>query len=83
MSESSCQRPQTATEPRVVDRQITDDDVRLLGRSLLGFGILGFIMPLALAFWTGNVILDFVALIIGVIGATLSRHSFVTFPWTA
>ena len=83
MSEHSCQPPQSVGEPGVADRRITDADVRLLGRSLLGFGILGFIAPLVFAFWTGSVITDFVALMIGVIGATLNRRSFVTFPWTA
>ncbi len=83
MSEHSCQPPQAVGEPGVVDRRITDADVRLLGRSLVGFGTLAFIAPLALASWTGSVIVDFVALVIGVIGATLSRRSFETFPWTA
>ena len=83
MSENSRQPPQAVGEPGIVDRRITDADVRLLGRSLLGFGILGFSAPLVLACWTGNVSPDPVALIIGVVGATLSRRSFVTFPWTA
>lgn len=82
MSENSSQPPQAVGEPGVVDRRITDNDVRLLRWSLLGFGTFGFIAQFVLAFWTCNVIPDIFALMIGVIGATLSRRSFVTFPWT-
>jgi hypothetical protein len=83
MSEGLCQPAPAARESEVVDRRITDGDVRLLRRSLIGFGFVGFVAPLVLAFWTGRVYFDIVALIIGVIGARLDRRSFVTFPWTA
>lgn len=84
MSENPSQSSQAACEPdRVVDRSITDRDVRLLGRSLLAFGILGFSTPLVLVFRTGMLNVDFAAFFIGATGATLNRRSFVTFPWTA
>lgn len=83
MSENPCQSPQAACEPEgVVDRSITDHDLRLLRWSLLGFGLFGFITPLVLASKTGRVNLDIVAFFIGATGATLNRRSFVTFPWT-
>ena len=66
-----------------VDRRVTDEDVRLLRWSLLGFGLLGFITPLVLAFWTSHLTIDIFALVIGIAGATLNRQSFAKFPWEA
>ena len=84
MTTSPYQSPQAVCGPGgAVDRSITEHDVRRLRWSLLGFGLLGFITPIALAFRTGALILDIFAFYIGVTGATLNRRSFVTFPWTA
>jgi hypothetical protein len=47
------------------------------------FGLVGFIAPLISAFWTGRLTFDVIALIFAAIGATISRRSFASFPWTA
>ncbi len=82
MDDSSSLLLQATPGSHVSVRSITDRDVRLLRRSLIGFGLLAFLAPFALAIPSGYY-LDFIALYILVIGATLTRRSPATFPWAA
>jgi hypothetical protein len=83
MSEIPHQSPQPVCMSDAVDGSVTDASVRFLRWSLLGFGLVGFVTPLALASQTCGIHVDPIAVAIGVVGATVTRRSFTTFPWTA
>lgn len=83
MNENVGPAPHMATALTATGRSITDSDIRWLRWSLIGFGLLGIITPLALASQLGGIYFDPLALMILVVAATLNRHAFASFPWTA
>lgn len=63
-------------------RELTTREVQMLKRSLIAFGLTGFVAPFLFAFITDKLAVDIFALFVGVTGLSVNKRSFRTFPWS-
>ena len=63
-------------------RELTENEVQRLKRSLTAFGFTGFVAPFLFAFITDKLQVDIFAFFVAMTGLTVNKRSFARFPWT-
>jgi len=64
------------------EREVTDREVQRLKRSLIAFGVTGFIVPILFSLITDRLTVDTLAAFVGATGLSVNRRSYSKFPWT-